>query len=114
MSNQRKFERYSCNGSGDLLSGSTGRLWGHLGDISMGGFYLSTFGPWPVNTDVRFKIEVEGVQITGTGVVATSHPGVGMAVAFTELQGGAEDVLTGVVHELQSSSGQSLGAGLRV
>ncbi|ABF43050.1 type IV pilus assembly PilZ [Candidatus Koribacter versatilis Ellin345] len=114
MNDKRQCERYSCNGSGDLITQNNGRVWGHLGDISTRGFYLSTFGPWPVNTDVRFKIEVEGTQICGTGIVATSHPGVGMAVVFKDMTDDAQHALSMVVHELQGSSERPVGMGLRV
>ncbi len=114
MSNKRQCERYSCNGSGDLLTDNNARVWGHLGDISLRGFYLSTFGPWPVNTDLRFKLEVEGTEICGTGMVVTSHPGVGMAVVFKEMTEDARHALSAVVHELQGSGEHAVGIGLRV
>ena len=108
MEHKRKHPRFTCNGSADLTSAASGRVWGHLGDICLGGFYLSTFGPWPVHTEVHFKAEVEGREISGTGVVTTCHPGVGMAIVFGELSPENQQVLEEVIANLQlSASGES-------
>jgi hypothetical protein len=110
MDSKRKTIRFSCNGSADLTDAAHGRCWGHLGDISLGGFYVSTFGPWPVNTEVRFKLSAEGQEISGVGVVATSHPGVGMAVHYRELSSDQQKVLEQVVATLESSGAGTEGS----
>jgi hypothetical protein len=113
MESTRKHLRYPCNGSADLTDGANARCWGHLGDISLGGFYVSTFNPWPIDTEVRFKIESEGKEICGVGRVATSHPGVGMAISYEELSSDSQKVLEELVGTLEHSSGSS-GIGLEV
>ena len=114
MSTKRRFERYNCHGSAELTEGATGRVWGHLNDISLGGFYVSTFGPLPIQTEVRFKLEVAGTEIWGVGCVATSHPGVGMAVVFQETSAEYQHSLEEVIRELASSVSASASIGLRV
>ncbi len=114
MTSKRKFDRYNCDGSADLSNSTNGRVWGQLGDISMAGFYVSTFGPLPVNTEVRFKIEVEGEVICGAGMVATSHPGVGMAVVFNDLSWDYQQSLSRVIRELAQCGGSPAGVGLRI
>jgi hypothetical protein len=114
MTCQRKYDRYNCQGSADLTDGTNVRVWGHLGDICRGGFYVSTFGPLPVHTEVRFKVEVEGAEICGVGTVATSHPGVGMAVVFQELSPQYQEMLDEVIHELAGSASSAVTVGLRV
>lgn len=114
MTGKRKHERYICNGSADLTNEANGRVWGHLGDISLAGFYLSTFGPWPINTEVRFKVEVAGEVICGAGTVVTSHPGVGMAVVFEDLSSQYQQTLQWVIRELAQVSGAPAGIGLRI
>jgi len=114
MTSQRKFDRYNCDGSADLRNQGNGRVWGQLGDISLGGFYVSTFGPLPINTEVRFKIEVEGEVLCGVGVVATSHPGVGMAVVFNHLASEYQETLQRVIHDLAECGGATAGIGLRI
>lgn len=114
MDSTRKYLRFNCNGSADLIDAGNGRCWGHLGDISLGGFYVSTFGPWALNTEVRFKLEVEGKDIRGTGVVATSHPGVGMAIVYKEFEDDGRQALEDVIASLENSGQGASGVGLRV
>jgi hypothetical protein len=104
METTRKHLRFNCNGSADLTDGANGRVWGPLGDLSLGGFYLSTFGPWPVDTEVCFKLVIDGKEICGTGKVATSHPGVGMAIAYKEVPPEYRSSLEEVVHGLEVSA----------
>ncbi len=104
MDSKRKHLRFTCDGSADLTDGKKGRIWGQLGDISLGGFYVSTYTPWAVDTEVRFKVEVDGKEINGVGVVSTSHPGVGMAVNFQELSKDHQATLDQVVEKLSSTS----------
>lgn len=114
MTCKRKFDRYNCAGSADLTNNPNGRVWGQVGDISLGGFYVSTFGPLPINTEVRFKIEVEGEVLCGAGMVVTSHPGVGMAVVFNDLTWQYQQTLQRVVQDLAQCSGTTAGIGLRI
>ncbi|HEY3928894.1 MAG TPA: PilZ domain-containing protein [Candidatus Koribacter sp.] len=102
MESTRKHPRFQCNGTADLSDGAKGRLWGQVGDVCLGGFYLSTAGPWAVNTEVSFKLDFEGREIQGAGQVRTSHPGVGMAVAITELSPEARTQLEQIVQALEA------------
>jgi len=104
METTRKHLRFICNGSADLTDGANGRVWGHLGDVSLGGFYLSTFGPWAVGTEVCFKLMIDNKEICGTGIVATSHPGVGMAIAYKEVPPEYKAKLQDVIRGLESST----------
>lgn len=107
MDSTRKYLRYVCNGSADLTDAANARCWGHLGDISLGGFYVSTFGPWAIDTEVRFKIESEGKEICGVGKVVTSHPGVGMAIAYEQLSADSQKTLEELVAALKDAGGPS-------
>lgn len=114
MDSKRKHIRFTCNGSADLTDGASGRLWGQLGDISSGGFYINVFAPWPVNTEVRFKLEVDGQEMSGVGVVSTSHPGVGMAVSFQELSSNYQETLRQLIEKLEQSGAGESGIGTSV
>src|SRR5512141_296047 len=86
MEERRHAERYPCEGSVELQQGDIhNRLWGHLGDISRMGFYVSSFGTWPVHAEARFKLQVGDLEVAGVAVVAASYPGVGMGLSFVEL-----------------------------
>jgi len=114
MESTRKYVRYPVSGSADLIDRSSGRCWGHLGDISLGGFYVSTFAPWPINTDVRFKLDINDHTIYGVGLVATSHPGVGMAVVYREMESDDRHELEQVIEMLEHAGTEAVGVGLRV
>ncbi|ABF39526.1 hypothetical protein Acid345_0521 [Candidatus Koribacter versatilis Ellin345] len=114
MESTRKYARYPVDGSADLIDHTNGRCWGHLGDISLGGFYVSTFAPWPINTDVRFKLEIDDHPIYGTGIVATSHPGVGMAVVYREMESDDRHELEHVIGTLDHTGTEAACVGLRV
>ncbi len=103
MESTRKHLRFPCSGSADVLEGARNRVWGQLGDISRGGFYVSTFGPLPVESTVQFTLDFEGEKVKGNGKVATSHPGVGMAVAIQELPQDEEAHLLAILQRLETS-----------
>jgi hypothetical protein len=59
-----------------------GGFWGTLSDISIGGCYIYTFSPLPVNQAVVLAIKADDKEINVSGKTVSSHPGVGMGVAF--------------------------------
>lgn len=81
---KRRFQRYPCD-TGVLLrlENSTGGFWGTLSDICIGGCYIYTFSPLPVGQAVELEIKANGKEIGVKGTTVSSHPGVGMGVAFT-------------------------------
>lgn len=96
MNSTRKHVRYNCEGSADLIANGHRRCWGTLGDISLGGFYVSNFDPLPISTAIIFKLQFGGSEVCGTGTVVTSHPGVGMGIMY-------QDLTTEHQHRLQSA-----------
>ena len=60
-----------------------GGFWGTLSDISVGGCYIYTFSPLPVNQAVVLAIKADDKEINVSGKTVSSHPGVGMGVAFS-------------------------------
>jgi hypothetical protein len=81
---QRKFPRYPCD-TGVLihLEKGNGGFWGTLSDISAGGCYVYTFSPLPLGQAVMLQIKANGKEINVAGRTVSSHPGVGMGVAFS-------------------------------
>src|SRR6516162_8470997 len=80
---QRRFPRYACD-TGLLihLEKGNGGFWGTLSDISAGGCYIYTFSPLAVNQSVILAIKAHDKEISVSGKTVSSHPGVGMGVAF--------------------------------
>ncbi len=52
---RRIFSYYMC-----VTDEATGKLLGHLSDISVGGFKLDSIKPVPVNADFRLRVEQTG------------------------------------------------------
>lgn len=80
---RRRFPRYPCDtGVRIQLEKTTGGFWGTLSDISFGGCYIYTFSPLPLGQAVTLVIKADGKEINVGGTTVSSHPGVGMGVAF--------------------------------
>jgi hypothetical protein len=61
---RRRFSYYMC-----VTDDATGKLLGHLSDISTGGFKLDSVKPVPINTDFRLRVEQTG-QISNKSYIA--------------------------------------------
>jgi hypothetical protein len=82
--------------------GNTG-YWGTVGDISLGGCYVFTFSPLPVGQIVTLAIKANDKEIDVAGKTVSSHPGVGMGIAFNGFtQEDAEERLKAFVQQLAS------------
>ena len=86
---RRRYPRYRCGGTIQLTKDGTGSVWMTLTDIGLGGCYVETLSPLPLNTNVGLLINVDDMTIRGRGKVRTSHPTVGNGIAFTQMP--AED-----------------------
>ena len=83
---RRRYPRYQCSGGVQMSKDGTGvPLWVRLADIGLGGCYVETLSPLPLQTNVELVIHVEDLQIQGRGRVRTSHPSVGNGIAFTQM-----------------------------
>jgi hypothetical protein len=111
---KHKYERFDCHGAAQLTDGGSRNAWGHVRDICLAGFYVFTVGPWPINTEVQFKLEIDGTVICGAGVVATRNPGTGMSIAFLDLAPGYQEKLDTLVHGLAHDAAAPAGVGLRI
>lgn len=101
---QRRFPRYACD-TGVLinLEEGTGGFWGTLSDICLGGCYIYTFSPMPVGQSLELAIKASGKEIGVKGKTVSSHPGVGMGVAFTNfINLECEETLKSYIAELAS------------
>jgi len=80
---KRRYPRYACDtGVRIQLDKSTGGFWGTLSDISFGGCYIYTFSPLPLGQSVTLAIKANTKEINVGGTIVSSHPGVGMGIAF--------------------------------
>ena len=108
---RRRFQRYTCDtGVRIHLDKSNGDAWGTISDISLGGCYIFTYSPLPADQQVTLAIKADGKEINVAGKTVSSHPGVGMGVAFDSfVQDESESRLKAFVDHLarQPKSGES-------
>ncbi|HEU4414064.1 MAG TPA: PilZ domain-containing protein [Candidatus Angelobacter sp.] len=101
---KRRYPRYVCD-TGVRVHPEIGNAgyWGTVGDISMGGCYIFTFSPLPAGQMVTLAIKANEKEINLAGRTVSSHPGVGMGVAFNGYtQEDAEECLKMFVAHLAS------------
>jgi hypothetical protein len=101
---RRKFPRFVCD-TGVRIHPEIGNAgyWGTVGDISLGGCYVFTFSPLPVGQIVTLAIKANDKEINVAGKTVSSHPGVGMGIAFNGFtQEDAEERLKSFVQHLAS------------
>jgi len=81
---RRQFLRHSCRIAAQVtLQNSTSKFAGTITDISLGGCYIETFQPLPVNTFVELYLHPGDDMLQLSACVRSSHSGAGMGVAFT-------------------------------
>jgi hypothetical protein len=100
----RKFPRFICDTGVRILPeiGNTG-YWGTVGDICLGGCYVFTFSPLPAGQIVTLAIKTNDKEINVAGRTVSSHPGVGMGIAFNGFkQQDSETTLKIYVQQLAS------------
>jgi PilZ domain len=79
----RRYPRYQCDtGVRISVEKQPGGFWGTLSDISLGGCYIYTFSPLPLGQAVVLVIKAGAQEVQVDGTIVSSHPGVGMGVAF--------------------------------
>lgn len=80
---RRRYPRYACDtGVRIHPEKGTAGYWGTLSDISIGGCYVYTFSPLTVGQMITVIIKANDAEINVAGKTVSSHPGVGMGIAF--------------------------------
>jgi hypothetical protein len=86
MEDRRQHGRHAFSATAevvDMVSGA--RLSTRAADLNKGGCYLDMMSPLPIGSKVRVCIRSDGAELICTAVVRDSQPGMGMGVAFTDL-----------------------------
>jgi hypothetical protein len=85
----RRHKRHRCEGGAEVrtraMNEPVKRVWATLDDLSLGGCHIKTLQPLPLNTSVEVRLGVRGAELRAKGVVCSSRPGIGMGVAFLDL-----------------------------
>jgi hypothetical protein len=88
-SEKRRSPRYKCEGGIEIFQeGSDLRTWATFTDISMHGCYVEATATFPVGTDVRIKLQIQGIQVQSKGKIRVTYPSLGMGIAFAEMSEG--------------------------
>jgi hypothetical protein len=100
LSERRRSPRYPFFATAELTESASGaRLEASTSDLGSNGCYLDTINPPPQGTVISIQITYQGQVFAAGGVVAHSHPKMGMGVEFIALESGCSVLLDTWLHE---------------
>ncbi|HTC65281.1 MAG TPA: PilZ domain-containing protein [Candidatus Saccharimonadales bacterium] len=82
----------------ELTSGA--RFSTRAADLSLQGCYLDSLNPLEIGTKIRVRIMWDGAELTCSALVRDSQPGLGMGVAFTDMDDARKALLQGWIEKL--------------
>ena len=85
----------------DLESGA--RAKGVTSDISMGGAFVCTSRPFPLNTRIRITLTRKDQSVQALAVVRIVKPRIGMGVEFIDVEAPYQGLLSRWVEQLRKS-----------
>jgi len=98
---RRQYPRFRCQGNIQVSRAESGQhVWAKLGDLSLGGCYISTPVPEAVGSKFRLVLQIDNNRIAALGEVRTCVPALGMGVQFTEFESGSRELLKQVLDRL--------------
>lgn len=107
----RAEKRFTVTGGANVReAGKNVPRWAMINDLSLGGCYLETTDPLPVETRVDVTIQVNDVRVDAKGVVTAKDPLVGMGIKFTEMTAINRDRLQHLIAMLKRSMSSSAGS----
>ena len=93
-SEQRGSHRYPFSASAELTgSTSAAPTTAHTSNLGSNGCFLDTGNPLPKGTIISIQITHQGQVFAARGVVAHSHPNIGMGLKFIALESGCAAIL---------------------
>jgi len=99
---RRKVARYSYIAVAEVFdTRSQTRLAGRCSDLSMGGCYVDTLAPFPIDSGIRVTIQHDSREFHAVAVVSYCHPSMGMGIKFTEIEPESRNVLCYWVADLR-------------
>jgi PilZ domain len=91
---RRRMARFSFIATAEVYElRSQTRVAGRCSDLSMGGCYVDTLSPFPVDSALRIVIQHDSREFQAMAVVAYSHISMGMGIRFTEIKPEFRNVL---------------------
>jgi len=100
-SERRRSSRYPFFAPAELTESTSGaQLEAATSDLGSNGCYLDTINPLPQGTIISIQITYQGQVFAAGGVVAHSHPSMGMGVNFIALESGCASILETWLNEV--------------
>ena len=94
--------RFPFAADAEMIDMETGKqLTGVTSDISLGGCFICTSRPFPVNTRGRLQLSRKGQVLDALVVVRIVKPRIGLGVEFFDLEPPNTDVLTAWIDSLR-------------
>ena len=101
LAERRNSMRQAVSASAELIeSRSRTRLAGRATDLSPGGCYVDTVSPFPVGTTVHLRLTSEGRMVQAQARVLYATSGMGMGLAFTNVDSKSAAILADWLREL--------------
>jgi hypothetical protein len=98
---QRMHPRYVAHAATEVLpEGGLKSVWATLTKISAGGFYAETPSPLPTQTSVRITLRTPAGEIHAQGMTRSTHPSVGMGIAFLLMEEKDQRRLDGFIDQV--------------
>src|SRR5580658_7722735 len=105
MGERRQTDRHTFSAAAEVVElTSFSRISTRAADLSQKGCYLDSLNPFPIGTNVRVRIRWGGAELACTAVVRDAQPGLGMGVAFTDLDPPREALIKTWIEKLGSSA----------
>jgi DNA-binding response OmpR family regulator len=76
-----------------------------LSDLSLGGCYVESESPFPVNTEVELSLRASNTEIKITALIRVMHPGYGMGLEFVSNEGEHRQLIDQFISVLSSHPG---------
>jgi len=98
---RRKTVRFTVSASADMVELRTRtRLSGRASDLGVGGCYVDTMTPFPLDTSLMVNLTSENHNVRAMAKVVYSRIGMGMGLAFAEITPTQRGNLTSWLREL--------------
>ena len=94
--------RYPFAADAELLELASGtRTDGVTSDLSLGGCFICTSKPLPVNSRTRVTLKRKDQTVEAFGVVRIVKPRIGMGIEFIDIEPSGHDVLSKWIEQLR-------------
>ncbi len=94
--------RFPFASDAELIDLETGKQFeGVTSDLSLGGCFVCTSKPMPINSRARMKLYRKGEILEASVVVRIVKPRVGMGIEFFDLESPNNDILARWISELR-------------